>query len=63
VKICRNCKVEYDDRAECMCPTYRMRMQRSEHSLVPYEWIRDVWGYPLYCDRCKSEYWPSEDCD
>jgi hypothetical protein len=38
-------------------------MERLEYSLVPEEWIWNVWEYGLYCERCKVEYWPSEVCD
>jgi hypothetical protein len=63
MKICRDCHVEYDNESQCMCPIYRRRMERLEYSFVPDEWIWNVWEYGLYCERCKSEYWPSEVCD
>ncbi len=63
MKHCQKCETEYDNESECMCRTYRERMERPEYSLVPERWIRDVWEYGLYCGRCKAEYGFGEDCD
>jgi len=57
VKYCQKCDAEYEADSECMCPTYRRRMENGRRADVPYRWKVDNWnGYfndPGDCEHLK----------
>lgn len=63
MQYCHKCEMEFEAEDGCLCAVYRELMRRGHYNSVPPQWITDWWEDKLYCDTCRSSYWPGGICD